>query len=175
MSNILDTILGMSAKPKTEYLEAPEVLALSEKLIDEYGFVDASVARIKYLLKVSDKSKYNGRISKAGPKWKHISGFDYVLEVWQPFWEKSTPLEKRALLYHELSHIRKEEGKKGVKWLLEDHPIEAFPEEIKMFGPWSPQLKEAEAALADFAISPPLTFADTVLEVTPEPPDESEE
>ncbi len=160
MSDLLDKILGATQKSKTEYIEAPEVQALSEKLIEEYGFLDASMSRIKYLFKVSDKSKFAGKISKAGEKWKHITGYDYVMEVWRPAWEKGTPLERRALLYHELSHVLRVDTKKGNKWAIKDHPIEAFPEEIRMFGAWSSQLKEAESAMADFAASEPPTFND---------------
>ena len=141
MGDLMDAIIAGGAKPKTEYVEAPEVQALSEKLIEEFGFVDAGLARIKYLFKKSEKSKYAGKISKAGPKWKHITGFDYVMEVWQMFWDME-PANRRALVYHELSHVKREDTKKGIKWQLNIHPIEAFPDEVRMFGAWSPQLQE---------------------------------
>jgi predicted metallopeptidase len=148
MGDLMDAILSGNAKQKTEYVEAPDVQALSEKVIEEFGFVDAGLARIKYLFKISEKSKYSGKISKAGPKWKHITGFDYVMEVWKPFWD-AEPSKLRALLYHELCHVKKEDTKKGTRWRLHDHPIEAFPDEIRMFGIWSPQLQSMMDAVQD--------------------------
>jgi predicted metallopeptidase len=148
MGDLMDAIAGMGAKAKTEYVEAPEVQALSEKMIEEFGFVDAGLARVKYLYKISDKSKYAGKMSKAGPKWKHITGFDYVFEVWKTFWDME-PGNRRALTYHELCHIKREDTKKGIRWRLNIHPIEAFPDEIRMFGTWSPQLQEMVQALDD--------------------------
>jgi len=148
MGDLMDAILTGATKAKTEYVEAPDVQALAEKLIEEFGFVDAGLARIKYLYKISDKSKINGRIGKAGPKWKHITGFDYVMEVWKPFWDVE-PQNRRALVYHELCHVKRDDTKKGVRWKLFDHPIEAFPDEVRMFGAWSPQLQGMLTAIAD--------------------------
>lgn len=140
-----DDLLAVLSQPKAvkkaEYRDAPEVQELAEEVIEELGLFDASLARIKYLFKVSDKSKTNGTCALAGAKWKHLTGFDYVVEVWFKFWEGSTREEKRALLYHELLHVERTETKRGTKWVLRDHPIEAFPEEVQQFGAWSPQLK----------------------------------
>jgi predicted metallopeptidase len=149
MGDLMDAILSGGTKQKTEYVEAPEVQELSEKLIEDFGFIDAGMARIKYLFKISEKSKFAGKISKAGLKWKHITGYDYVLEVWKSFWE-AEPHNRDAMIYHELSHIEREDTKKGIRWKVKDHPIEAFPDEIKMFGPWSSHLKSAVEALDDF-------------------------
>jgi predicted metallopeptidase len=139
--DLLDALMQPRGSKKTEYADAPEVHDLAEVVIEEFGLIDASMARIKYLFKRSEKSKVNGTISLAGAKWKHLTGFDYVVEVWSSFWDSAGPADRKALIYHELLHAERTETKKGTKWSLRDHPVEAFPEEVQHFGAWSPQLK----------------------------------
>ncbi len=149
MGDLMDAILSGGTKNKTEYVEAPEVQEQAEKMIEDYGFVDAGLARIKFLFKISEKSKFDGKISKAGLKWKHITGYDYVFEVWKTFWE-TEPQNRQAMIYHNLSHVEREDTKKGIRWRVREHPIEAFPDEVRMFGPWSGELQQMIHAVDDF-------------------------
>ena len=153
MGDLMDAILSGGAKQKTEYVEAPEVQEQAEKMIDEYGFIDAGLARIKFLFKISEKSKFDGKIAKAGLKWKHITGFDYVFEVWKTFWD-TEPQNRNAMIYHNLSHVEREDTKKGIRWRVKEHPIEAFPDEVRMFGPWSGELQQMVHAVDDFNTAP---------------------
>ncbi len=139
--DLLDALMQPKGARKTEYADAPEVQELAEVVIEEFGLIDASMARIKYLFKRSDKSKTNGTISLAGAKWKHLTGYDYVVVIWDKFWDQAPISDQRALLYHELLHAERTETRKGTKWVLRDHVVEAFPEEVQQFGAWSPQLK----------------------------------
>jgi len=140
--DLLDALLQpKGGSKKAEYCDAPDVQELADAVIEELGLIDADMARIKYLFKQAEKSKTNGTIALAGAKWKHLTGFDFVVEVWETFWMQATSLERRALLYHELLHIERSETKKGTKWSMRDHVVEAFPEEVQQFGTWSPQLK----------------------------------
>lgn len=139
--DLLSVLSQPRANKKAEYRDAPDVQEIAEKVIEELGLIDAGFARIKYLFKVSEKSTYNGKCALAGAKWKHLTGFDYVVEVWSKFWDDSTPEQKRALLYHELLHVERTETKRGTKWVIRDHPVEAFPEEVQQFGAWTPQLQ----------------------------------
>jgi len=139
-------------KPKrrtAEYQDAPEVQEIATNLISSLEMVDARDARIKYLFKVSEKpQKFAGRCHKADKKWHHLTGIDFVIEVWDEWWRRATPESREALVYHELLHIGKGETRTGkVKWFIVDHPVESFFEEVKRYGPWSPQLQEIASLL----------------------------
>jgi hypothetical protein len=139
-------------KPKqkvAEYLDAPDVQAIAIKLIADLNMVEARDARIKYLFKISDKpQKFAGRCHKADKKWKHLTGIDFVIEVWDSWWAAASPVSREALVYHELLHIGKGETRTGkVKWFNVEHPVEAFYEEVRRYGPWSPQLREVNNIL----------------------------
>ena len=138
--DLLDVLI-QAPKKKTEYAEAPDVHQLAEEIIEEYGLIDAGLARVKYLFKKADKSKFAGQCSLAGAKWKHLTGFDFVIEVWESWWASATPHQQKALVFHELSHIERSETRKGTKWSVRKHEIEAFLEEVQHFGPWSPELQ----------------------------------
>ena len=139
----------LKPKPKkAEYADAPDVQEIAIKLISERNMVDAQQARVKYLFKISDKSKFAGRCSKADKKWKHLTGIDFVIEVWHDWWLGATDFTREALVYHELLHIGRQETKTGnIKWVTVEHPVEAFYEETKHYGAWSPQLQELQHIL----------------------------
>ncbi len=127
-----------------EYIDSPEVESLARKVIVEYE-VDLhdcqDGAKIKYLFKVSEKSHYAGRCNKATGKWKYLTGMDYVVEIWQPFWNLANENQRQALLYHELRHVKKVITKDGeVKWGVLKHDVELFINEIKFFGYWHQDL-----------------------------------
>lgn len=140
--DLLAAILQPRTGKRSEYIDAPEVQEVAEAVVEEFGLFDASLARVKYLFKSAEKSKFRGQISLAGAKWKHLTGFDYVVEVWQQFWENASDPERKALMYHELLHVERTETKRGTKWVLRDHPVEAFPEEVQQFGTWTPELRQ---------------------------------
>jgi predicted metallopeptidase len=141
--DLLDALLSpKGGSKKAEYSDAPEVQELADSVIEELGLMDASMARIKYLFLQADKSKDNANIALAGTKWKHLTGYDFVVVVWESFWMGANAHKRRALLYHELLHVERSETKKGTKWSLRKHYVEAFPEEVQQFGTWSPQLQE---------------------------------
>lgn len=138
--DLLDAILQPKTGRKSEYSDAPDVQEKAEAVVETYGLIDVSLARIKYLYKIAEKSKFRGKCALSGAQWKHLTGFDYVVVVWKSFWDQATDREREALLYHELLHVERTETKKGTKWVLRDHPVEAFPEEVHQFGAWSPEL-----------------------------------
>ena len=138
--DLLDAILQPKTGRKSEYADAPEVQEMAEVVVEEFGLIDASLARIKYLYKIAEKSKFRGKVSLAGAQWKHLTGFDYVVVIWKQYWDQATDHKRNALLYHELLHVERTETKKGTKWVLRDHPVEAFPEEVQQFGAWAPEL-----------------------------------
>lgn len=154
----------LKPRPKrAEYADSPEVQELGEEVIKKHSMIDASQARIKYLFKISEKSRTAGKCYKADKKWNFLTGYDYVVEMWHPWWSDATSFEREALMFHELSHIIRVETKKGIKWALRDHTIEAFHEEVDLYGAWSPQLqqlkeifnaRQTRESIGDIKISP---------------------
>jgi hypothetical protein len=133
------------------YSEVPEVEKMAETVIDQYGDTLQDVygqpCRIKYLSKNSKKSQFLGKCCKASGFWKHLTDFDYVIIVWETFWKNATELEKKALLFHELKHIKLEEketpeGDIEIKWSLAKHQVELFVSELELFGAWHEPLDE---------------------------------
>lgn len=131
----------------TEYIDAPEVKEIAEKLIPEFkDLID--LPSIKYLIKISDNSKYSGQIFKATGKWKYLTNFDYIIEVWYGFWMNATPSQKEALVYHELKHIRGKENDEGeMIWSIMEHDLEEFIDVAKKYGTWNPALVDIKNAL----------------------------
>jgi hypothetical protein len=134
------------------YSEALEVQELAEKVIEELGpdylpDVYGQPIQIHYLFKNSKKSQYLGKCSKATGKWKHMVEKDFIIECWYPWWSSADENERKALLYHELRHIKLEEkedenGDIEINWKIRKHYVEMFPEEISLYGTWRPEIDE---------------------------------
>jgi hypothetical protein len=136
----------------TTYTDAP-IEEMANKLIEKYEELeDCFDAKIKFLFKESEKSSYIGKCSKATGKWKFLTGdLDYVVEVWEPFWNVATDKQKEALLYHELRHIEKkikenDDGEETVTWKVRKHHEEIFADEIEHFGAWNDGLSNLMGA-----------------------------
>lgn len=148
----LKIICGMQEKGENlMYSEAKEVEMLAEQVIDYYGDHLPSVygqpLRIKYLFKNSKKSQYLGKCSRATGKWAHLTGMDYIIEIWYPWWSQASENERKALLFHELKHIKLEEsetpdGDIEIKWGIQKHDSELFVKEFELFGAWRPDYEE---------------------------------
>lgn len=129
------------------YSEAPEVAALAETVMDQYSNslqdVYGQPCRIKYLFKNSKKSTYLGKCSRATGKWSHLTNKDYIIEIFLPWWKNADENAKKALLFHELRHIKlveKEtpEGDLEITWRIRPHEAEMFVDDISLFGTWLP-------------------------------------
>ena len=125
----------------SKYFESEEIEAIAEKLIPSMAWEDAP--EIKFLILDSPRSSYFGKCSKATGKWKHLTGMDYVVEVWDGFWKTATQIQKQALLYHELSHIDYKEDKDTgeITWKIKRHDVEEFFDVVKNYGIWDSKLK----------------------------------
>ena len=121
------------------YSELKEIEELAEKVLEEnqedlqdcYG----QPVRIKYLVKDSKKSQFLGKCCKTSGPWKFLTDFDFVIIIWGQWWNSAHENEKKALLFHELKHIKMdekedEEGNIEICWKLKKHFAEVFSEEI---------------------------------------------
>jgi hypothetical protein len=132
----------------TEYIVNPEVEEIANKVLPVVQKAWFDVPRIVYLVKVADKSRYLGKCSRATGKWAYLVNKDFVVEVFDGFWQEATQTQKEALLYHELLHITCEEDDEGeVKWGLKDHDTEEFVDVIKKYGAWNPVLEQIKTIM----------------------------
>lgn len=74
---------------------------------------------------------------------------DFLITIDLPWWEQAAPIEREALVYHELKHIQQERDKFGdpkfdrdgnPTFGLVEHDVTAFNDEVKRYGAWSPDL-----------------------------------
>jgi predicted metallopeptidase len=131
----------------TEYRDAPEVEEIAQRLITEYvELEECEEAKVKYIFKISDKSDKYGTCSLASGKWKFLTDYDYVIEMWEAGWDELSAQQREALTYHELRHIMKvlkiKEDAVEVKWRIRKHTYEFFIREFIHYGPWNAQYKE---------------------------------
>jgi hypothetical protein len=137
---VLQNIRKESATVSTTYMESPEIKEVADKLSLGMGWL--STPKIKYLMMFADRSSYLGKCSKAAGKWRHLTGIDYVVEVWATFWDSAEDDAKEALIYHELKHITsKVDSQGGLKWGIRKHDIEEFLDVAEKYGAWDKSIK----------------------------------
>lgn len=73
----------------------------------------------------------------------------FVVVLDREWWQQASPMEREALVWHELSHVRQSLDKFGAPKFdrdglpvfgLMEHDITAFESEVKRFGAWSPDI-----------------------------------
>jgi len=128
---------------KEKYVDCPEAEKIAARLVEKFGLDDAKEANIKFLKRLTETSPYLGKCSRATGKWAYLTGYDYVIEVWEPWWEQADDREREALIYHELLHIVRRRTRSGkLRWALRKHDVEEFTEVARAYGAWTPSLKE---------------------------------
>jgi len=127
-----------------KYVESKELDRLAQKVLKSNKSLDANKGcRIKFLIRKSGSSPYLGVCKKTSPLVKFLTGYDYIIEVWEGFWNKSNKKQKKALLLHELLHIQASVDSKGnQRWKIRKHDVEEFLKVIKKYGGWLSDRKE---------------------------------
>ena len=120
-----------------------EIRELAARLIDEHH-PEAVNAKICYLFR-KKHSKTNGKITlgkchKVGQKDKTLHGFDYVIILAWDMWTMLEPIQREALLLHELLHVLKL-GEEAADWKIQPHDVEEFGKVIEVYGLWKPDLE----------------------------------
>ena len=143
-----------STRPQVGYHEDPDVAAIANDLMarHETRFWHLRQFRIAYVM-VTGKDKEPsgtetlGRAVKAPPLWRALTGFDAVLWVLERTWSRMPPLEREALIAHELSHFGTTE--KG-DLRIEPHDLEEFAFVARHYGPWDEGFRLVDAQLQAF-------------------------
>lgn len=136
----------------TVWEDAPVVKQIAESLIEKQNEFEDDIKManplIKYLFKSTKKSKVLGKCQKATGPWKFLTDFSYVLWIWKEWFDDATPIEREALIHHELRHIMAEEDEESgeVKWKIRDHDSELFVSEIERYKDWRIELSEVKKA-----------------------------
>ena len=124
-----------------DYVDNPEIEKIAKTLYGQMDWVEEP--NVKFLMLMADESQYLGKCSKATGKWKYLTNMDYIVEVWNCFWDSADQHDREALLMHELMHIESAEKKDGsLVWKIRKHDVEEFLDVTKRYGLWSPPLIE---------------------------------
>lgn len=75
----------------------------------------------------------------------------FVVVINLPWWEEASALEREALVFHELAHVRQKTDKYGAPrfnmqtgapvYGVHGHDIEAFRSEVERYGAWTPDIR----------------------------------
>jgi Putative phage metallopeptidase len=122
------------------YSDSPEIEQVAKTIIPTLGWLEQP--KIKYLMLDADKSDCMGKCSRATGKWKHLTGYDYIIEAWRTGWDSCDEHGKEALVYHELLHVTSKVDKNGeVKWGIKKHDLEEFFDVARKYGAWDLAIK----------------------------------
>ncbi len=137
---------GRQAKPPTTYTKAGAVLTVAEDLIqrtDFEGMWALKQAQIAYIFTSADRvaggcDETTG-VSRFPKKLTAVAGkaFDFVVMVSEPRWERLDDKQKRATVFHALSHAGQDDNG---RWRIEKHDFAGFLSEVKRFGLWTERL-----------------------------------
>jgi len=128
-----------------EYTEDKNIEEIGNRLLKEFNFPEKPL--VKFLKLIADNSSYLGKCSRATKKWKYLTDKDYIIEIWDKWWEKANETQKEALLFHELSHIGYQERNDNIIWKINDHDINEFNEVVKRYGAWDDIIKKFKSIL----------------------------
>lgn len=101
-------------------------------------------ASIGYLFREKMKTKSRavwGKASKAGPKIEFLADHDFIVEFSWEDWRLLSPMQRVALVDHELEHCGLESNAKGERdWCMVPHDIEEFGSIVRRWGLWRQEL-----------------------------------
>lgn len=122
-----------------EYIESEELTKLGKLVIEKMKW--KITPKIKFLILQKDNSNYVGKCSLATGKWRYLIDYDFIIEVWDGYFDSASDHEREALLHHELMHITFREKDGIIKWKTRRHDLEEFQDTAHMYGLWSSSLK----------------------------------
>jgi len=124
-----------------EFQKPPKEIRSLVKEIRAKYYPKFDKAKIVILIRFGKWDKW-GTIQRVGKMHRQagIDG-DYILTLNGDAWQVMTEKQHRALVDHELYHMRRKKTKTGIAFVLRHHDVEEFVAIIKRYGDWSPNLK----------------------------------
>ena len=126
---------------ETKFEDAEQAKALAFPLIGELHKHLVN-AKIVFLFKQHVGGRglsLPAKVKLASGQIKHLTGFDFIMEINWTVWS-GIPIETRvALIDHELSHCGREES--GGYCILQ-HDLEEFTAVVARWGLWTPSVKQ---------------------------------
>jgi hypothetical protein len=139
-------VLGAWPDDQPAYVAAPQAEAIATVLI---GALHAHLAPAAITYTFRQDMQRRGRVrlgvaAKASAKLTYLAGFDFVLDFNWTYWGKLSPLQRVALVDHELTHCVR--GPEGQGWAVASHDVEEFASIVERWGLWTPDLREFHRA-----------------------------
>jgi hypothetical protein len=128
------------------YQPAPdEIIDLARELIDLYH-EDLADARIGLLMRdkaaTSNGMTVLGKAKKLSADMRAYLPYDFIIWVAKDYWRILEPMQRRALLDHELCHLIMDDDEPKIR----GHDIEEFNAIIERYGYWWPGAGETVLA-----------------------------
>lgn len=140
---------------------AADVLHSFDEFRDLAEAVDESRVVITYVFETRPfdpaKEDYKphtiAKVTKAPPLWQALALTDCVVQFRETFWRLFTPATRRAVLFHEFSHVGLDFNDKTgrTKVVLAEHDIEEFAGVMRHFGTAIPGRKAFINAYMEWA------------------------
>lgn len=134
--------------PDVIFQDAPDVEDIARKLIGKYHehLINAAIKYLKrYGNWVVSKKVRLGNAEKCSGKYKHLTGYDFVITVNGAFFDSMKLTQKEALIDHELCHCGVNDDDEYCIWL---HDVEDFSAVVHRHGLWQEDVQKfAETCL----------------------------
>ena len=105
-----------------EYKQDADLDALAEEVFDEHedlSYIKENGLNICFLysneMKLSKGKSVFGECKKVPDLYVSLTGFDFIVIIYEPWIYNFTPEQKKILLYHELLHAEFDDGKKRIR------------------------------------------------------------
>lgn len=136
----------------TEYMEAPEVRALANELIEQHHS-HLEEARIAYLLRSgpwqAQQRETWGKAQLVTGQQRFLTQLDFVITISMEVWNQLARSERDALVDHELMHCCRGDDDKGGNptWFIQGHDLEEFHAVVQRHGLWRPSVERFKQVL----------------------------
>jgi len=123
-----------------EFAEAEQAGAIGDVLIPPI-YNEIATAKIAYLFKEKMGSGERidlGKAKRTSGLLAHLTAYDFVLVFNWTAWKACTPIQRLALVDHELAHCGR--GDDG-QWTILHHEVEEFAGVVRRWGLWTSDLR----------------------------------
>ena len=163
-----------------EYKQSDDLDALAEEVFDEHGdiqYLKENGLNICYLYSNEEKRSKGhrtyGECKKVPDLYATLTGFDFIITLYEPWVYDFTDEQKKILLYHELLHAGYDDGKKYIR--NHDIMIGEFEEINRQYGLCWDKKKPEEEKAAQGSVSMPAGTIERYLEIVNEEKEEPAE